>query len=212
MPVVAGIPPLCCDPKGSDGPTRINASFTKAQIGQAGNIRYAPISATVAGNAYGPQQFFSKYQSRAYIINGIDTTTGNHDTGTRAIWSGQVTDGFPSFAAVVAAAKTPNNPLGFIANGGYEATAGLTSLTPGQRRYRAAHRLRQPHQPVGSRDDLPQQRDLGSHQHDAARAPDDMRKRQTLPPPLSLDRRAVPGAQRRQHAADPRSGPCPARP
>lgn len=122
-------PTLCCDPKGSDGPTRINASFTKAQIGQAGNIRYAPISATIGGNAYGPQQFFSKYQNRAYIVNGIDTTTGNHDTGTRAIWSGQVTDGFPSFAAVVAAAKTPNNPLGFIANGGYESTAGLTSLT-----------------------------------------------------------------------------------
>jgi hypothetical protein len=122
-------PTLLCDPKGSDGPTNINSTFTRSAIGTAGKVRYAPVSAMLGGAPYGPAQFFATYQSQLYIINGLDTTTANHDTGTRNVWSGQVTDGFPSIAAIVAAAKTPGNPLGFISSGGYESTAGLTSLT-----------------------------------------------------------------------------------
>ncbi|MBL9008368.1 MAG: DUF1501 domain-containing protein [Myxococcales bacterium] len=175
-------PTLACDPKGSDGPVRINATFTRGQIGQAGNIRYAPISATIGGNPYGPQQFFTKYQNRLYIINGIDTTTGNHDTGTRAIWSGQVTDGFPSFAAVVAAAKTPDNPLGFIANGGYETTAGLTSLTrlgnvDSVQRIAYANRI-DPANPMNTYHTNATWDRINMMQRERL---DDLRKRQTLP-------------------------------
>ncbi len=123
-------PTLLCDPKGSDGPTPdINKTFTRGMIGSAGAIKYAPLSGMPSGMAYSAQTFFQKYQNRLCVLNGLDTTTGNHDTGTRVVWSGEVADGFPSFAAVVAAAKTPGNPIGFISSGGYESTGGLTSLT-----------------------------------------------------------------------------------
>ena len=123
-------PTLLCDPKGSDGPTpNINKTFTRAQIGQSGPIKYAPLTGMPSGMAYSSQAFFQKYQNKLCIVNGIDTTTANHDTGTRYVWSGGTADGFPSFAAVVAAAKTPGNPLGYISSGGYESTGGLISLT-----------------------------------------------------------------------------------
>lgn len=120
-------PTYLCDPKGSDGPFPVNKLFKKADVVPVGPFRPAPV--TYPGVNYKAADFFTKYQSRLLVINGIDTTTGNHDTGTRVIWSGQVAEGYPSFAAVAAAAKTPGNPLGFITNGGYEATGGLTSLT-----------------------------------------------------------------------------------
>ena len=119
-------PTYVCDPKGSDGPVNINKLFTKAQIGKAGQIQYAPVT---YGGSYMASTFFSKYASKLLVVNGVDTTTGNHDTGTRVVWSGQVSEGAPSFAAVLAAAKSPSNPLGFITAGGYEVTGGLTSLT-----------------------------------------------------------------------------------
>lgn len=119
-------PTYVCDPKGSDGPVNINKLFTKAQIGKAGQIQYAPVT---YGGSYMASTFFSKYASKLLVVNGVDTTTGNHDTGTRVVWSGQVSEGAPSFAAVLAAAKSPQNPLGFITAGGYEVTGGLTSLT-----------------------------------------------------------------------------------
>jgi hypothetical protein len=118
-------PTMVCDPKGGT----INQGFQASEILTAGNIRYAPVQYNENGRTFSNQQFFDKWGPSALIINGLDTTTGNHDTGTRAVWSGRVMDGFPSFAAVVSAAKSPGNPLGFIANGGYEETGGLVPLT-----------------------------------------------------------------------------------
>lgn len=120
-------PTMVCDPKGDP----INKQFPKGQFGAASGIKYAPLDYKDDGGkvVYSNQQFFDKWASKLLVVNGIDTTTGNHDTGTRAMWSGKVSDGYPTFSALVAAAKTPGNALGFISNGGYEQTAGLTSLT-----------------------------------------------------------------------------------
>lgn len=122
-------PTYLCDPKGSDGPVNINKAFTRGQIASVGAFKTPPNTIDYGANGMKPFDFFTKYQSRVLVINGIDTTTGNHDTGTRVVWSGQVAEGYPSFAAVAAATKTPGNPLGFITSGGYESTGGLTSLT-----------------------------------------------------------------------------------
>ena len=122
-------PTYLCDPKGSDGPVNINKMFKMAEIAPVGVFKTPPASVDYGASGMKPFDFFTKYKSQLLVINGIDTTTGNHDTGTRVIWSGRVAEGYPGFGAVLAAAKTPGNPLGFISNGGYEATAGLTSLT-----------------------------------------------------------------------------------
>lgn len=122
-------PTYLVDPKGSDGPVNINKAFTKAQIAPVGAFKTPPSTIDYGASGMKPFDFVTKYQSKLLVINGIDTTTGNHDTGTRVVWSGQVAEGYPSFAAVLAASKTPGNPLGFITSGGYESTGGLTSLT-----------------------------------------------------------------------------------
>ncbi len=115
-------PTMLCDPKGGD----INRQFMPAAIRSAGNHRYAPI--TYADINYSNQRFFEKFGPRLMVINGIDTQTNNHDTGTRYIWSGHLEDGYPPLAALVAAALAPGRPLGFLSNGGYENTAGVVPL------------------------------------------------------------------------------------
>lgn len=122
-------PTYLCDPKGSDGAVNINRMFKGSEIAQIGQFRTPPATVDFGASGMKPFDFVTKYKNDLLVINGIDTTTGNHDTGTRVIWSGRVAEGYPGFGAVLAAAKTPGNPLGFISNGGYEATAGLTSLT-----------------------------------------------------------------------------------
>ena len=122
-------PTYLCDPKGSDGPTNINRAYKIAEIAPVGPFKTPPSTIDYGAAGMKPFDFFTKYKNQALVINGIDTTTANHDTGTRVIWSGRVTDGYPGFGAVLSAAKTPGNPLGFISNGGYESTGGLTSLT-----------------------------------------------------------------------------------
>ncbi|MFO0657212.1 MAG: DUF1501 domain-containing protein [Polyangia bacterium] len=122
-------PTYLCDPKGSDGPVNINKAFKVAEIAPIGLFKTPPSTVDYGAAGMKPFDFVTKYKSQLLVINGIDTTTGNHDTGTRVIWSGRVQEGYPGFAAVLAAAKTPGNPLGFISSGGYETTAGLTSVT-----------------------------------------------------------------------------------
>ena len=122
-------PTSFCDPKGSDGPVIINRGFKMAEIAPIGAFKTPPATIDYGANGMKPFDFVTKYKNQLLVVNGIDTTTGNHDTGTRVIWSGRVAEGYPGFGAVLAAAKTPGNPLGFISSGGYEATAGLTSLT-----------------------------------------------------------------------------------
>lgn len=116
-------PTSLCDPKGRVDESEadpMNMYFT-GDIGQAGNIRYAP----VAGN----QAFFDKYFSRLLILNGVDTQTNGHDSGSRHTWSGRLAEGYPSVAALLAGGLAPTKPLAFVSNGGYDVTAGLVAPT-----------------------------------------------------------------------------------
>lgn len=71
--------------------------------------------------------FFQTYANRMTVINGIDNGTNNHSTGNRATWSGNPEMGYPSLAAIFAAAKNPSLPMAYISNGGYDFTASLVS-------------------------------------------------------------------------------------
>ncbi len=126
-------PVYLCDPK-NRGP--LNRIYDGAAT--AGNIKYAPIPIDDAslglepgGSAYlmSNQQFFEKYAAQLTVLNGIDMSTNNHDGGSRATWSGRLSEGVPSFGAIVAATRAPDSSLAYISSGGYDATEGLIPLT-----------------------------------------------------------------------------------
>lgn len=116
-------PTSLCDPKGranelTENP--VNMYFT-GEIGSVGAINYAPVE--------GHKAFFDKYYNDLLVINGIDMETNGHDSGTRHMWSGNLAEGHPSFAALVAGALAPTRPMAFISNGGLDFTAGVVPLT-----------------------------------------------------------------------------------
>lgn len=116
-------PTLLCDPKGranelEDDP--VNRYMT-GDIDEVGPFQVAPLD--------GHREFFERYRSELLVVNGIDTGTNSHDTGTRHIWSGAMTSEMPSIGAL-AAASAPSRPaLAFLSNGGYDATGDIVAAT-----------------------------------------------------------------------------------
>lgn len=109
-------------------------------IATVGNIAYAnvPIDAMAFGldpmagyevNLMSNAQFLTKWGSSLTVINGIDTSTNNHDAGSRSMWSGRLAEGYPSVGALVAAKKGNGSPMAYLSAGGYDATAGIVPLT-----------------------------------------------------------------------------------
>jgi uncharacterized protein (DUF1501 family) len=127
-------PTMLCDPKGGmpGDPKSVNQGYLPGDKGKAGSIAYAPVSYT-SGTALVQQasDFFDKHHARLMVINGLDVSTNNHDAGSRTVWSGQLAEGYPSFAALVAGVVMGMQPipLAYMSNGGYDATAGVVSLT-----------------------------------------------------------------------------------
>src|SRR5512139_2327058 len=110
-----------------------------SQIAAAGNVQYADWGVDVAAlgldTTLGYEQylmsnraFLEKHGSRFTIVNGIDTSTNNHEAGTRATWSGRLLGEYPAFGALVAAARAPDQPMAFISGGSYDVTDGLVPL------------------------------------------------------------------------------------
>ena len=127
---------MLCDPKGGamGNAMSVDQAYTAGSIGKAGNLSYAPISYSSNGTmVMSADTFFQKNYKRLMVINGVDTQTNNHDAGTQTMWSGQLSSGYPSFAAMAAAAASTAMPmpvpLAYVSNGGYDATAGILSLT-----------------------------------------------------------------------------------
>ena len=114
-------PTSFCDPKGRANEAAENPvnMYFHDEIGTAGPFHYAP----------GFGAFFEKFKSELLVINGLDTQTNGHDSGSRHTWSGKLTEGYPAFAALMAAALDPTRPLAFLSNGGYDHTAGLVAPT-----------------------------------------------------------------------------------
>lgn len=117
-------PTSLCDPKGMQSESEqdpMNRSYFTGDIQTSNGIAYAPVG-------YNPT-FFQKYGSRLLVVNGIDTATNGHDSGSRFTWSGKLAEGNPSFGALVAAAKSRSSPMAFLSYGGYDFTGGLVAPT-----------------------------------------------------------------------------------
>ncbi|MFT3769403.1 MAG: DUF1501 domain-containing protein [Minicystis sp.] len=128
-------PTMLTDPKGGTDPQdskQVNHSYTPDQKGKAGGLIYAPTSYQQNGvELISAASFFNAHHKRLMVINGVDNSTNNHDSGSRTTWSGQLSEGYPSFAAMAAAqgAAAVPVPLAYLSNGGYDATAGIISLS-----------------------------------------------------------------------------------
>ncbi|AKT39848.1 uncharacterized protein CMC5_039990 [Chondromyces crocatus] len=116
-------PTSFCDPKGAkslDDPDRMN-NYLTSEIETAGAIKYAPVGTNA--------EFFTKWGNRLLVINGIDTGTNSHEAGVRTTWSGTLSEGRPSLAAMLAGVHAPTQAMSFISNGGYDFTASLVPVT-----------------------------------------------------------------------------------
>ena len=132
------------DPTFLFNPT-MNAKHNRlyTEVRQVGAFSFAPIPIDIAAmglDAALPveqyqqwmmtnEAFLTKFGSRLTVLNGVDTSTNNHDSGTRTTWCGRIPEGYPSLAAMIAAAKAPEKPIAFLSAGGYDATQGLIPLT-----------------------------------------------------------------------------------
>lgn len=121
-------PTMLCDPRGAASdtdPDAVNHSYLARDIATtASGLRYAPL-----GREF--QRFFETYERRLLVINGVDVGTHGHDEGARHTWSGRLEDGYPSFAALVAALHGGDRATGYLSFGGYDETAGAVARTRG---------------------------------------------------------------------------------
>lgn len=110
------------------------------EIKSIGSIPYAPLPLDMVAMDLDPaagfdpylmsnEQFLTKFGSRVCVINGVDTSTNNHDSGVRTMMCGRIPEGYPAIGALIAAAKAPEKPMAFISNGSYDNPAGLVPLT-----------------------------------------------------------------------------------
>jgi hypothetical protein len=118
-------PTLLCDPKGRLSATQtdpVNNSYRADQIVEVGGFRLAPVAGHV--------EVFTRWGSRLLALNGVDTGTNSHDTGTRHVWSGTFDLDAPSIAALTASTLPAVPPsLAFLSFGGYDATGQLVPPT-----------------------------------------------------------------------------------
>lgn len=119
-------PTSFCDPKGRSSENQADPvnryMIDEIRTPSASSpIRWAPMGQNEA--------FFQAHYDKLLVINGVDTSTNNHSTGTRYLNSGQLEEGHPSFAAMLTANIGANLPLGYITNGGYDITRGVVPRT-----------------------------------------------------------------------------------
>ena len=115
-------PTSFCDPKANTpGEPVINHWAERDEVGQAGNIPYAPF----ARNA----MFFRKYHRRMLVINGVDAQTNSHTVGVVHNWSGRNSEGYPTTTALLSAHYAPDLPVPYLSFGGFSQTADLTRFT-----------------------------------------------------------------------------------
>lgn len=121
-----------------DPTTSVEQNRLTQEIGHVGNIPFAPIDALPeefgfeidAEKQYlNPERFLQAYGSRLTVLNGVDTSTNNHDAGARAVTTGSIQEDTPAMGAMLAAAFGQKLPLPFMSFGGYDATFDLAPLS-----------------------------------------------------------------------------------
>ncbi len=85
--------------------------------------------AVAADHILDNRRFFTRHGARVTVLNGVDTRTNNHETGTRYTWSGRSEVGYPALGAVIASNSGRKEPLSFISAGGYDHVYDLVPLS-----------------------------------------------------------------------------------
>lgn len=112
-------PTSFCDPKGSGlGVNGDINNYDQNDIGQIGNLRYAPPPDSFANDAtlYRNQDFFEAHYQRMVVINGINHGTNSHDVGRTASWTGSRALNYPSIGALIASEEASDLALPMVAN------------------------------------------------------------------------------------------------
>lgn len=119
-------PTSFCDPKGSGlGPNGDINNYDQADIGQAGNIRYAPPPYSFENdpNLFRNSDFFDAHFQRLVVVNGIDYGTNSHTVGRTASWTGSRALNYPSIAPLIASEVAPDYAMPFVASRSTEASS-----------------------------------------------------------------------------------------
>ncbi len=127
------------DPRFLFDPTlNVEQNRIYTEIGQVGNISFAPIDATPdefgleegqEDQYLNPERFLNRFGNRLTVFNGVDTSTNNHDAGQRAVTCGSIQEGIPAMGAMLAATYGLDKPLPFVSFGGYDSTFDLAPLS-----------------------------------------------------------------------------------
>jgi uncharacterized protein (DUF1501 family) len=115
------------DPKGVP---EINRLYGVDQIDTEGAISFAPTMGALPELGMTNRQFFERYGPELLVVNGIDVSVNNHSPCSRYVATGELSSlVYPTFPALVAAAKCPDVPLAFLTFGQYSATGNLVAQT-----------------------------------------------------------------------------------
>jgi uncharacterized protein (DUF1501 family) len=112
-------PTSFCDPKGFG--LGINGdinNYDPNDIGQIGNIRYAPPPDSFVNNTtlFKNQDFFDAHFQRLLVVNGINYGTNSHSVGRTASWTGSRSRNYPSIGALIASEEAPDLSMPMVAN------------------------------------------------------------------------------------------------
>ncbi len=114
------------DPKGIG---EINRLYKDGDILTKGNHKYAPTAAHVQ-TGMSNEDFYAEFGNELLVMNGIDYSVNNHSPGARYMATGKLDSlAYPTFAALVAAAKGPACPLAFLTFGNYSNTGNLVAMS-----------------------------------------------------------------------------------
>ena len=118
-------PTSFCDPKGFGlGVNGDINNYDQNDIGQAGNIRYAPPPDSFANDPtlYRNSDFYDAHFQRLVIINGINYGTNSHLFGRTAGWTGTLALEYPAISALIASELASDYSLPFVASRSNEST------------------------------------------------------------------------------------------
>jgi hypothetical protein len=114
------------DPKGIGG---INRLYEEGDILTKGSHKFAPTAKHVQAGMSN-EEFFGEFANELLVLNGLDYSVNNHSPGARYMATGKLDSmAYPTFAALVAAAKGPACPLSFLTFGNYSATGNIVAMS-----------------------------------------------------------------------------------
>ncbi len=114
------------DPKGIGETNRL---YKEGDILTKGAHKFAPTEKHKDGGMSN-EEFFSEFGSEILTLNGLDYSVNNHGPGSRYMATGKLDSlEYPTFAALVAAAKGPTCPMSFLTFGNYSSTGNLVAMS-----------------------------------------------------------------------------------